>query len=329
MHAIQVELLAAWVGMVNVSSIRSAVDTVSDFWVVGDVHGALSSLRTLLRRARLTDFEDNWMGDGATLVLLGDLMDRGPSGLGVVRLVRHLERQARESGGEVISLLGNHEAMMLAACRFRDGLGDPYGLYDYWKQNGGQLHDLNGLDTADLNWLEARPPMHRHADWLLVHADSRLYLDLGESTQGVADQVTRLLQSNSADEWLDFLNVFAERHMYAGEHGHAEAAEMLDAYGGKRLVHGHTPVFALMGVPPTALMSPQTYAKGLVLDLDSAMAYQQGAGFMVRLDADPGRLDSPERTGVLETVYLTERELGLFTPHPKVKMSRARLLRTR
>lgn len=285
---------------------------MSALWVVGDIHGALQSLRTLLQRARLADFEDNWLGDGATLVFLGDLMDRGPDGLGVLRLVQRLEAQARAAGGEVISLMGNHEVMMLAALRFRGhrrGGGDPYGLYDYWKQNGGRLRDLSQLEPDDLAWLEARPPMHRHADWLLVHADSRLYLTLGDTLERVTELGAAFLRASTPENWVEFLNAFAERELYGDADGAEHAAEMLRVFGGRRLAHGHTPVFVLRGESPTPQMSPYPYAAGLVLGLDSAMAYQKGAGFLVRLETDPGRLDRPEAEGVLETVYLTERGL--------------------
>ena len=282
--------------------------------MVGDVHGALNSLRTLLQRARLTDFEDNWLGDGSVLVLLGDLMDRGPDGLGVLRLVRRLEVQAQQAGGQVISLLGNHEVMMLAALRFRGGRrvgGDPYGLYSYWKENGGHLRDLSQLEPVDLEWLEARPPMHLHGDWLLLHADSGLYLRLGESLSRVNELAAAMLRARTPETWVEFLNAFAERELYTAEDGQEQAAETLRVFGGRRLVHGHTPVFVLSGAPAGPLMSPHRYAGGLVLGLDSAMAYQQGAGFMVRLDADAGRLDRLEYSGVLETVYLTEPGLDV------------------
>ena len=278
--------------------------------MVGDVHGALGSLRTLLRRARLTDFEDDWLGDGAVLVLLGDLMDRGPDGLGVLRLVQRLEIQAREAGGQVISLLGNHEVMMLAALRFRGGRrvgGDPYGLYTYWKENGGRLRDLSQLEPADLEWLEARPAMHLHGDWLLLHADSRLYLRLGDSLSRVNELASAMLRARTPETWVEFLNAFAERELYTQGDGQQQATETLRVFGGHRLVHGHTPVFVLSGAPAGPLMSPHRYASGLVLGLDSAMAYQQGSGFMVRLDADVGRLDRTEYSGVLETVYLSEQ----------------------
>ena len=282
---------------------------MGDLWVVGDVHGALGSLRTLLRRARLTDFEDHWLGDGATLVLLGDLMDRGPDGLGVLRLVQRLGAQAQEAGGQVISLLGNHEVMMLAALRFRGRRvgGDPYGLYTYWKENGGRLRDLSQLEPADLEWLEARPAIHPHGDWLLLHADSGLYLRLGDSLSRVNEMAAALLRARTPETWVEFLNAFAERELYNQADGHEQAAETLRVFGGRRLAHGHTPVFVLRGTPAGPLMSPHRYAGGLVLGLDSAMAYQQGSGFMVRLDADAGRLDRPEYSGVLETVYLSEQ----------------------
>ena len=284
-----------------------------DLWVVGDVHGALSSLRTLLQRARLTDFEDNWLGDAATLVLLGDLMDRGPDGLGVLRLARHLETQAAQAGGQVVTLLGNHEVMILAALRFRGARrngGDPYGLYDYWKQNGGRQRDLLQLEPGDLAWLEERPPLYLHGDWLMCHADSRLYLSLGDSLQKVTERAAVFLRASTPENWVDFLNAFADREAYGGPEGAERVGEMLVAFGGRRLVHGHTPVFVLSGTPASALMSPHVYAGGRAIGLDSAMAYHQGAGFMVRLDADPGRLEHPDQSGILETVFLTEVALG-------------------
>ncbi|WP_425147223.1 metallophosphoesterase [Deinococcus sp.] len=284
---------------------------MSDLWAIGDIHGELSTLRTLLQRARLTDFEDNWLGDGATLVFLGDLLDRGPDGAGVLHLARHLERQAAETGGRIVSLLGNHEVMLLAALRFR---GPAHripgfltsGLFEYWRQNGGQPRDLALLEPDDLEWLTARPALYRHADWLFCHADSAMYLDLGRDHEQVAQRVQALLTSGHSESWIEFLNAFAEREGYLGAQGPERADEMLGVFGGLKLAHGHTPVFVLQNVPSSPYVSPYLYANGKVLGLDSAMAYQKGAGFMVKLDADPGRLERPDATGVLESIYLTD-----------------------
>ncbi|GGQ92669.1 metallophosphoesterase [Deinococcus ruber] len=294
---------------------------MSDLWAIGDVHGALGTLRTLLQRARLTDFEDNWLGDGATVVFLGDLIDRGPDGAGVLHLVQHLERQAAEAGGQVVSLLGNHEVMLMAAMRFRGpprwaaGYLSP-GLFEYWRQNGGQPHDLARLEPEDLEWLQARPVLYRHADWLFCHADSQLYLSLGDSIEAVQNSVQALLNAKNSDIWIDFLNAFSEREGFRGRQGLSRAATMLQVFGGHKIVHGHTPVFVLQNVPSGPYVSPYLYADERVLALDSAMAYQKGAGFLVRLDADVGRLTRPEATGVLDTIFLSDILAGVGTLEP-------------
>ncbi|KAK9817102.1 hypothetical protein WJX72_009591 [[Myrmecia] bisecta] len=47
------------------------------------------------------------------LVQTGDIVDRGPNSLELVRYFERLKEQAREAGGQVYTLLGNHEAMNL------------------------------------------------------------------------------------------------------------------------------------------------------------------------------------------------------------------------
>lgn len=80
---------------------------------IGDVHGRYEQLVTLLDRTGLVDGQNRWAGGNARLVIAGDAVDRGPSSRRVLDLLMQLERQARESGGRVHVLLGNHEAMWL------------------------------------------------------------------------------------------------------------------------------------------------------------------------------------------------------------------------
>lgn len=78
---------------------------------VGDVHGDLAALRATLRGAALIDAQDHWIGGRATLVQLGDLLDRGDDEAEVIDLLDRLATQARAAGGRVVQLLGNHEQM--------------------------------------------------------------------------------------------------------------------------------------------------------------------------------------------------------------------------
>ncbi|MGH8250956.1 MAG: metallophosphoesterase [Steroidobacteraceae bacterium] len=76
-----------------------------------DVHGAYDELVALLRETAVIDAASHWRGGKTHLVSLGDLVDRGPESRKVLDLLMRLETEAREAGGAVHVLLGNHEVM--------------------------------------------------------------------------------------------------------------------------------------------------------------------------------------------------------------------------
>ncbi len=80
---------------------------------IGDIHGAGGRLNAILRQAGLVDGAGRWSGRTATLVQTGDFTDRGPQVREVMDLLMRLEDDARDDGGEVRVLLGNHETMNL------------------------------------------------------------------------------------------------------------------------------------------------------------------------------------------------------------------------
>ncbi len=76
--------------------------------IVGDVHGELVALRSLLSRLGYDDHGRH--PEGRRLVFVGDLADRGPDSPGVVLMVRDLVRR-----GLAQSVMGNHELNALRA----------------------------------------------------------------------------------------------------------------------------------------------------------------------------------------------------------------------
>jgi bis(5'-nucleosyl)-tetraphosphatase (symmetrical) len=70
-------------------------------YVIGDIQGCYEPLRELLRRLHFSADRDQ-------LFLLGDLVNRGPQSLQVLRFVRAL-------GGNARTVLGNHDLHLLAA----------------------------------------------------------------------------------------------------------------------------------------------------------------------------------------------------------------------
>lgn len=80
---------------------------------VGDLHGDYAAWVRIARAAGLTDAAGHWAGGSTTLVQLGDIVDREADSLPIIRNLQQLQAEAPKSGGGVIVVLGNHEAMNL------------------------------------------------------------------------------------------------------------------------------------------------------------------------------------------------------------------------
>ena len=239
-------------------------------------------MAALLRDAGLVDAAERWSGADAVVWLVGDLVDRGPDGIGAIDLVRRLER---ESDGALHCLLGNHEALMLAVRRFGD-LETSYPgttFRDVWRMNGGLESDLEALTPEHVEWVATRPAVGREGDWLLVHADTTAYLDYGDSVAAVNAAVSATLTDGTADDVDELLGMLSDRMRLVDPDG---VDALLAHYGGSRIVHGHTPIATVRGVDPHAVSGPLVYGEGRVMNVDHCL-FAGGPGFVVRLDLVP------------------------------------------
>jgi len=116
-------------------------------WAIGDVQGCMDPFERLLKKI-------DWQPGRDRLWLAGDLVNRGPRSLDVLRW-------ARAAGDDVVCVLGNHDVHLLgraagvAKAKRRDTLDEV----------------LAAPDAAELvEWLARRPVVHEDAGWLLVHA---------------------------------------------------------------------------------------------------------------------------------------------------------------
>jgi hypothetical protein len=66
-----------------------------------------------LQNAGVLDDELSWSGEAAHLVVVGDILDRGPDSRQAMDLLMRLEEESASAGGMVHVLIGNHEAMNL------------------------------------------------------------------------------------------------------------------------------------------------------------------------------------------------------------------------
>ncbi len=146
--------------------IQTEFEDVDTLFVVGDVHGKYDELSELFRNAGLIDEDDRWTGGRKWIVLLGDLLDRGPDVHKILWFLYELERDAARHGGRVQVLLGNHEIMaMTDDPRYVSPkellVAQRHGVA-YW-----QLFDPRSSILG--KWLAAKPALIRVDRVLLAH----------------------------------------------------------------------------------------------------------------------------------------------------------------
>ena len=259
-------------------------------FAIGDIHGHPEALIGLLRDAGLIDADHAWTGADSALWLLGDLTDRGPDGIGVIDLVMHLQREAAASGGDITVLLGNHDLLLLAASPFA-AMADPRTtpiFRAHWTFNGGRDSDLERLTPDHAAWLTTLPAMALVQDHLLVHADALIYADYGRSTVEVNETIASRLRSTNPGIWDRMLDDFCQRLAFTEPRtGAAQAGAFLRRFGGRRILHGHTPIPLLTGQPAVEVREPLAYADGRCLNLDGGI-FLGGPGFVYRLPQGDG-----------------------------------------
>ena len=92
---------------------KSQWETPERLLAISDLEGNYLHVLRFLQNNDVLDDDGHWDWGKGHLVLVGDLIDRGPSVSEVMWLVRQLEREAEAAGGRVHYVLGNHEAMVM------------------------------------------------------------------------------------------------------------------------------------------------------------------------------------------------------------------------
>lgn len=156
-------------------------------FAISDIHGCFQEFELLLAKLPIDLKEDR-------LVILGDMIDRGPD---TKQLLDKLIDMQQEFGEDhVVVLYGNHEDLMLDTLMYQ---GRKYHSFDlWWKQGGKQtawsylpeefkkealteeekykraiMKPEHFIDPAHIQWLASRPWYFEDDDYIFVHGGLR------------------------------------------------------------------------------------------------------------------------------------------------------------
>lgn len=257
-------------------------------YILGDIHGHRQRLLELLHTAGLTGADGEWSAGSAALWFVGDYVDNGPDGLGTIDLIRRLQQQARDAGGEVGALLGNHDVQLLAAYRQGDETrrSTERTFQQDWLANGGLPSDLHGLTSEQAHWLSSLPAAAHIGETLVMHADSLFYLAYGNNLQSLNRTIRRLLEE-AVPASLDRLLIdFTQHREFLGARGEVNLQRLQKNFGGRRIVHGHTPISKLTDQPAEKIQAPYVYLDSRAVNVDGGL-YLGGPGFVYELPPLP------------------------------------------
>ena len=89
------------------------IDGITRVVAIADIHGAYDAMVATLQSADILGDHLSWVGGTSHLVIVGDILDRGPKSRAAMDLLMRLEGEAEAAGGRVHVLIGNHESMLL------------------------------------------------------------------------------------------------------------------------------------------------------------------------------------------------------------------------
>lgn len=167
-------------------------------WAIGDIQGCYQPLQRLLARIRFDPARDR-------IWLVGDLVNRGPQSLEVLRWAHKL-------GDRLSLVLGNHDLHLLARAT---GLSGP--------KRRDTLDEVLAAPDRDvlIGWLRRQPLLHREGEWLMIHAGL-----LPHWTPDAAQAAARACQQRLAGPgWLKLLAAVVAPAKEGGSSGKNTSAE--------------------------------------------------------------------------------------------------------
>jgi hypothetical protein len=261
--------------------------------VLGDLHGDPEVTTRMLAAAGLTTSTSpvHWTGGDRTLVVTGDVIDKGSLATPLIDVLMTLEEEAAAAGGRVIVTLGNHEAEFVS-----DPEGDKVAQFrDELMTRGLAPTAVARGETPVGAWLLSRPVAAVIDGWFFSHAGNTKGRSLGE----LADGFKACWKSNGNPDFdCPFLladdSLLESQEWWDNKDALSTVEFNLAVLPAEHLVFGHDP--GDLGFPgdPQGERKAGTMAMrydGRLFLVDVGMSYAVGysSGAMLRITRNPDK----------------------------------------
>lgn len=297
-----------WLATALATTVQVCADATPRILAFGDVHGADEALITLLTSNGVIDSDQRWTAGSTTLISLGDLVDRGPGSRRVMDLLMRLQNEAPIAGGEVVVLLGNHEAMNLIG-DLRDVSDAEYAAFAA-DPMPGDATTPDGAPAGFAQHREAFSQTGRYGAWLLslpaivkrnrtvfvhggLHPDAVLQ-GIAAATAQVRSDLLQLMAARTTNDPIPASLGDAGLLWHRGNTGchplyESEALDRaLARVDAQRVVVGHT---------PTPSRTIETRLSGRVIAIDTGMLAEVYRGQAMLLEIADGELKAYDSAG--------------------------------
>ena len=224
---------------------KSIYKNVENIAALSDIHGQYDLAIEILKNNGIIDPNLDWNFGKGHLVIVGDVFDRGPKINEMLWLLFKLEIQAKEKGGRLHFLLGNHEYMVLHK--------DLRYVHDRYKVSTKLLEleydELYSNETIIGRWLRSKSTIIKINNSIFVHGGvseefiAENGIDLSNTNQIMRSSIERSKQEMKST---DFYKTYYGKKSLIWYRGYfydnlvdADISKILTQVNSEHIVVGH------------------------------------------------------------------------------------------
>jgi hypothetical protein len=213
---------------------------------ISDIESGFKTFRDFLITNKVIDNKLNWTFGNGHLVLLGDFVDRDFSTTQVLWFIYKLEQEAKEKGGNVHYILGNHELKNMQG-NFENTSPKYYHVSSILKK---KQTDLYGNNSFLGKWMSSKNSIEKINGILFAHGG--IHPDLAGYKTNL-DEINQIIRSNYYQSYYPNPQKNLEQLLISSHKGIAwyrgyfkddlsqeEVERGLNKFNAKSIVVGHT-----------------------------------------------------------------------------------------